>query len=155
MRLFLCVLSTTLLLSQPLHADQPSEPSGDAEAPVSGEAQPEAAPQAEAGAQPEDAGAPAVQSEVPEVDMKDIKSTHRVPPKYPSAAKAGRIEGVCKVRIFIDEKGVPTEARPEACPKVFRDAATTAALKWRFEPHKVDGQASKAQFILSLRFQMR
>ncbi len=155
MRLFLFALWTTLLVSKPLHADQPSEPSGDAQAPVSGEAQPEAAPQAEAGAQPEDAGAPAVQSEVPEVTIKDLKATLRVSPKYPRSASKDRIEGTCKVRMFIDETGVPTEALAEDCPVDFRKAATTAAMKWRFEPYKFNGQASKAQFTLTLRFTMR
>ena len=61
----------------------------------------------------------------------------------------------CKVRIFIDEKGVPYNFQFESCPKIFQASATEALAKWRWYPAKFQGQKVKAQFLLNIRYKLR
>ena len=78
-----------------------------------------------------------------------------IAPKYPVEAQKKGIEGVCKVRFFIDEEGKPYDIKIEQCPEVFHEAATKAAWKWRFTPFEEDGEAVKATFLLALRFTLK
>jgi len=58
----------------------------------------------------------------------------------------------CVVRINIDEKGVPYEIIPKTCSEIFRSAARSVGMRYRFYPVKDGGQAVKAGFDLTLIF---
>jgi protein TonB len=90
------------------------------------------------------------------VHWTQVKAKTRVEPIVPEAAKAlGFTEEHCQLRFFINEKGVPTDIKPENCPKVFQDSALEAAWKWRFYPYKVGGQAMAAQFVLNITYKLK
>jgi hypothetical protein len=72
---------------------------------------------------------------------------------YPEAARALKLpDERCTVRINIDEKGVPYEVIPKTCSEIFRDAARTVAMRYRFYPVKDGGRAVKAGFDLAINF---
>lgn len=84
----------------------------------------------------------------------EVRVRRSVQPDYPAAAydlDLGAV--VCRVRIFIDEGGVPYETRFDAgCPRVFHESARTALLRWRWYPARVDGDKVKAQFLMAIRY---
>ena len=85
----------------------------------------------------------------------EVQVKRRVQPEYPDAAKQMNLGDVdCRVRIFIDEDGVPYDVKFEACPKVFHDSARDAILKWRWYPAKVGGSKVKAQFLLNIKYKL-
>ena len=66
---------------------------------------------------------------------------------YPEAANELNLgEVTCRVRVYIDESGVPYNIEIEACPMVFHESAKEALYKWRWYPAKVEGTKVKAQF---------
>lgn len=74
-----------------------------------------------------------------------------VAPKMPGAARG--FDGVCRIRIFIDERGKPYEAQPQAeCPEVYRKDASKAAMKFRFEPGELDGVPTRTTYVLTIKF---
>jgi protein TonB len=86
----------------------------------------------------------------------EVEVKRRVQPDYPSAAESMNLGDVsCRVRVFIDETGVPYNVKIEACPKVFHDTTQQALLKWRWYPAKVDGSKVKAQFLLVVNYKQR
>ncbi len=58
----------------------------------------------------------------------------------------------CRVRIIIDEQGVPTDTDLNLCPELFRESADTAARQWRFPPTRVNGEAVKATYLLTYNY---
>jgi outer membrane biosynthesis protein TonB len=77
-------------------------------------------------------------------------------PRYPEAAEAMNLgDQRCKVRVKIDEKGIPFEARVEGCPKVFHDEAREAILKWKWYPPKNGKTKVKAQTTIAVMFKSR
>jgi outer membrane biosynthesis protein TonB len=89
------------------------------------------------------------------VHHSELQTKRRVLPDYPEAARdLGLGEQQCKVRVFIDAKGVPYDLRFEACPKVFQHTTEEAVLKWRWYPAKVDGKAVPAQFLLNVTYKL-
>jgi protein TonB len=85
----------------------------------------------------------------------ELQVKRRVVPEYPEAAREMNLgDQDCKVRIFIDEEGVPYDVKFEACPKVFHDSARDAILKWRWYPAKVGGEKVKAQFLLNVKYKL-
>ena len=80
----------------------------------------------------------------------------RVSPEYPDVARDQNLGEVdCKVRIFIDEKGIPYDFRFQQCPKIFQSSAKKALAQWRWYPAKFQGQKVKAQFLLNIRYRLR
>ena len=84
----------------------------------------------------------------------EVKAKNRVDPKYPPAARDMHLEGDCKIRINIDEKGKPFDAQIVACPKPFEEAALLAANSSSFYPMKVEGKAVKATFLFTYKFKL-
>jgi hypothetical protein len=61
-----------------------------------------------------------------------------------------------RVRIFIDEAGVPYDVVYEVCPKVFHASTTEALLKWRYYPARDDeGAKVKASFLLNIKYKLK
>jgi TonB family protein len=64
------------------------------------------------------------------------------------------LEGDCKLRVYIDEKGKPFKTEIVACPKPFEQAAIDAANASSFYPMKVEGKATKASFVYNYKFKL-
>jgi outer membrane biosynthesis protein TonB len=77
----------------------------------------------------------------------------RVLPQFPESARGlGKDRVDCRVRMFVNEKGVPERVEAETCEEPFLAAAVDAAMKWRFYPTKVNGVAARVQFLVMIRF---
>ncbi len=59
----------------------------------------------------------------------------------------------CRVRVFIDERGIPERARAEACPEPLRAAAIEAVLDWRWKRPEFDGQNRHVQTVVGVEFE--
>ncbi len=82
-----------------------------------------------------------------------LKVKRRVEPRYPAAAKGmGMGTQKCKVRVHIDEKGVPYDTTVEGCPRVFHESAQSAISQWRWYPIKDAGVRIKAQTYIVVKF---
>lgn len=83
----------------------------------------------------------------------DVERKTRVDPDYPDAAREMNLGDVdCRVRMFIDDKGMPENVEFMACPKAFHDTVKEAFFKCRWYPAKVAGVKTKAQFVMVYRF---
>lgn len=83
----------------------------------------------------------------------EVKVKRRVQPRYPDAAQDLHLGAViCRVNVFIDEKGVPYDIEPQNCPKVFHQEVKDALYKWRWYPAKVERKAVKGQFLMAIKF---
>ena len=83
----------------------------------------------------------------------DVEWKNRAIPDYPEAAREmnlGEVE--CRVRMFVDEKGMPNDIEFVACPKVFQDTTREAFFKSRWYPAKVDNAKTRAQFLLVYKY---
>lgn len=86
----------------------------------------------------------------------EVVVKRRVMPEFPQAAQAAGIsDAVCRVRVFIDREGKPTDLRFEACPSVFQPATEAAVMRWRWIPAEVGGEPVPAQFLLSVQYRTR
>jgi eukaryotic-like serine/threonine-protein kinase len=66
--------------------------------------------------------------------------THRVEPRYPTAALAAQAEGTVRVEVTIDRDGRVADARIVQSVPALDDAALAAVRQWQFEPTIVAGQ---------------
>lgn len=89
------------------------------------------------------------------VHWSEVKVKRQVQPKFPKAAKELGIEGQCRMRFFIDKRGVPYDIRFEDCPVIFQQSALEAGMQWRFYPMKVHGEPVRSQFVLNIRYVLR
>jgi protein TonB len=72
-----------------------------------------------------------------------------VPPVYPPAAIAAKVEGVVIVEANIDVTGRVTKARVLQSIPLLDEAALVAVRQWEFEPVVIDG-IGKVPFIAAL-----
>ena len=75
-------------------------------------------------------------------------------PSYPEAARRMRTAGTVEVEVIVDERGKVISARPISGPGALRDVAIEAALKARFSPTKLSGQAVKVVGRIDYKFTM-
>jgi protein TonB len=81
--------------------------------------------------------------------------THRPPePPYPPMARAARVSGVVEVEVTIGTDGVPTNVRAISGPQQLRQHAVNYAMRWRFEPARMEGQAVQAMFRIKMTFRL-
>jgi TonB family protein len=73
-------------------------------------------------------------------------------PRYPSEAKAARIEDVVRVQIVVGEKGDVVTARAVSGHELLRDAAVDAACRSRFFPTKVSDRPVKVAGVITYNF---
>jgi protein TonB len=62
-------------------------------------------------------------------------------PVYPETARRMHASGTVEVEVVIDENGKVSSAKAITGPGAFRDSAVQAALRARFTPSKLSGQA--------------
>jgi TonB family protein len=80
------------------------------------------------------------------------KATQKIAPSYPATAKMARVQGVVRVFIAVDEKGMVTKIERIDGPSLLRAAAETAARQWKFQPIVVDGQPVRMTGYISFNF---
>lgn len=84
------------------------------------------------------------------------EARREVLPRYPQAAHAlGLGSESCAVRIFIDDRGRPTDAQVMGCPTVFHPSARAAAMQWRFRPARSGGVRVESTYVFRVRFEPR
>ena len=91
-----------------------------------------------------------------EMDFKKVRIKHQPEaPRYPSEAKAARIQGTVVVVVIIGIDGKVTEAKAESGPPELQACAVDYAKAWEFEPAKVKGKVVPARFKLTMPFRLR
>ncbi|MGH9928543.1 MAG: TonB family protein [Pyrinomonadaceae bacterium] len=73
-------------------------------------------------------------------------------PSYPESARRLRIAGMVTVEVIVDETGKVISAVATSGPAPLRDVAVQAALRARFSPTKLSGQAVKVSGLINYRF---
>jgi TonB family protein len=76
------------------------------------------------------------------------------PPPYPPLAKIAKIQGTVVVAIVVNPDGLPVKATAIEGPPQLRPAAESYAMKWKFEPVRIDGKTITATFSLSIPFRL-
>ena len=79
-----------------------------------------------------------------------------VPPQYPVRALEQGIRGWVDLEYTVAADGTTRDARIRAAEpaQVFDRAALNAVQRWRYEPHKVDGQAVDQRVAARVRFEL-
>ncbi|NWJ39604.1 MAG: TonB family protein [Geothrix sp.] len=91
-----------------------------------------------------------------ETDFKKVRIKHQPEaPRYPSEAKAARIQGTVVVVVTIGIDGKVTEAKAESGPPELQACAVDYAKAWEFEPVRVKGKVVPARFKLTMPFRLR
>jgi outer membrane biosynthesis protein TonB len=90
------------------------------------------------------------------VQQSQIKWKVQTQPNYPKAAETMDLgEQRCKVKMYIDEKGVPFKIDFVSCPKVFEEETERALMTWRAYPYKVGSEKTRANFQLTIVYRQR
>ena len=66
-------------------------------------------------------------------------ATRRVNPVYPPLARAARVSGAVVVEVVVDQAGNVTSARALSGHALLREAATAAAMQWRWNSTLLSG----------------
>jgi protein TonB len=79
----------------------------------------------------------------------------RIEPQYPPAAQERGLEGWVQIHFVVAKDGAVREAIPvRSSNKVFEREAVRAALRFKYQPEIVGGQAVECENDLILRFQI-
>jgi TonB family protein len=73
-------------------------------------------------------------------------------PSYPEVARRTHTAGTVEVEVIVDENGKVVSARAISGPAALRDVAVEAALRARFSPTKLSGQAVKIAGRIDYKF---
>lgn len=86
----------------------------------------------------------------------DLIPLSMLPPQYPPGARQQRIEGWVDVVFTVDPRGLVSDAEvvESSPPEVFNQAALNAALRWRFRPVEVDGEAITVLRLIRINFSL-
>lgn len=68
-------------------------------------------------------------------------------PAYPVIAVANKVSGAVLVDVEVNAEGKVTEANAISGPKLLREAAKQASLRWRFEPASGGAYSLRLTFI--------
>jgi outer membrane biosynthesis protein TonB len=91
-----------------------------------------------------------------EVRSSQIQWRSQVEPHYPREAEAMDLgEQRCRVRMHIDDRGVPEKIEFLSCPPVFHAETTDALMRWRAVPFRVGSERTKATFQLTVLYRQR
>ena len=76
----------------------------------------------------------------------------RVPPAYPQAAKANRIEGKVELAVVVSKTGTVQSIRKVSGNQYLAQATIEAVKRWRYEPFKLDGDAVEREITIEVNF---
>ncbi|MCB9741427.1 MAG: energy transducer TonB [Alphaproteobacteria bacterium] len=83
----------------------------------------------------------------------ELELTRYKPARFPKAARAEGIqESTCTAAIRVDVKGKPTEVDVSGCEEVFHEGTVKAALRWRFDPLRIDGVAQEGVYVATVHY---
>jgi protein TonB len=74
--------------------------------------------------------------------------------EYPPSAKSEHIEGDVVVEITINEEGNVISARAINGPDQLKEAALSAAKRWKFKPVVLNNKPIKVSGVLTFRFKL-
>jgi TonB family protein len=80
------------------------------------------------------------------------EATSRFQPTFPKAASMAGISGSVGVMVTINEQGNVVEARAMSGPPLLKDAAVSAARKWKFRPSTIGGSPVKTTKTIVFNF---
>jgi len=86
-------------------------------------------------------------------DQLYAKAKDRPLPPYPPIAKAANIQGAVVVEVLVSKTGDVICARPLSGHVLLREAASAAALKWKFESLESLGNPAKAIGSIAINFE--
>ncbi|HJV89114.1 MAG TPA: energy transducer TonB [Holophagaceae bacterium] len=100
--------------------------------------------------------APAPPAEVADFDFKDVQVRSRPRlPAYPILARANAIQGKVVAEVIINDEGQPTLVSILEGPLALQSVAAFYALRWRFEPARLNGKPQWARFRIIMPFKLR
>jgi protein TonB len=88
---------------------------------------------------------------------RDLTPLITPPPFYPRTARVRRKEGYVEVEFTVDKEGGVRDIRVIAAnpPGLFERAAKRAISRWKFEPHRVGGEAMAVRARQRVEFKLR
>lgn len=95
---------------------------------------------------------PIVASDTPSYVPPKLKKQTR--PRYPSAARKQKVEGVVAVELLIDANGCVAATRVVESVPGLDEAARECVGKWRFTPAQLDGQPIATRAMAPVLFRL-
>ncbi len=80
------------------------------------------------------------------------KAVNLPQPSYPSFGRGSNISGLVSVEVVVNENGKVISAKAVSGPGMLQNAAVSAALKARFTPTLISGQAVKTTGVINYNF---
>jgi len=77
---------------------------------------------------------------------------HRVEPMFPEEARRANMEGIIALDIVVGRDGSVVSMRPLNGPDVLARSAMDALRWWKFEPYRVNGEATAAETTVAVEF---
>jgi protein TonB len=120
-------------------------------------AAPERKPAASTPASVAESTAPAPQPAVSSAprDLVPAAPLSQASPIFPELALRTRTSGTVVLELQIDEQGKVVKATPISGPAIFYNAATSAAMKWRYKPASIGGVNVRSQSIATMDFKLK
>ncbi|HKP87369.1 MAG TPA: TonB family protein [Blastocatellia bacterium] len=78
----------------------------------------------------------------------------KVQPDYPLIARSTAQSGMVSVEVTVSEKGDVIAARAMSGPQMLRDAAVSAARRWKFKPSMRDSKPVVSTSVISFNFKL-
>jgi protein TonB len=82
--------------------------------------------------------------------------TFKTPPRYPYRAKRMGLEGVVKVKFFVDKEGRVSEVTilSASVPDVFDESVINAISSWKYSPGELMGEKVATMVTTEIIFKM-
>jgi periplasmic protein TonB len=91
----------------------------------------------------------------PEDTLIPARLVSSVQPAYPSTARSAQIQGSVVVEAEIDASGSVTRTKVVSGPAALRAAATSALMRWKFQPARLKDQPVPSTTVVTLHFSLR
>jgi TonB family protein len=78
----------------------------------------------------------------------------KVPPQYPSGAKAANIQGTVVLEAIIAEDGTVESLEAISGPEMLKGAAIDAVKQWVYEPYVLNGRPMRVNTKVYVNFQL-
>jgi periplasmic protein TonB len=79
---------------------------------------------------------------------------HRVDPEYPLIAQSAQIQGIVILEATVDRSGTVTDTKVLRSHSVLDEAAVDAVRQWRYEPLRLNGQATPFVLTVTVSFSL-
>jgi TonB family protein len=77
---------------------------------------------------------------------------HRVEPEYPAAARKENVEGIIALDVVVASDGSVLSMKALNGPDVLAGAAMDALRWWKFEPYRINGEATAVETTVAVEF---